>query len=525
MFSYNPADMARHRKTNRPPIAEKASAPIEPSGPIAVAYLVVLSLLAVICFFPLLTYYFAQDDFTLMLKAWRDGWSAVADYFYQKPGMFRPLTKAVYFGAMHGVFGLNSVPFHIVSMAVHLVNTILVYTLSRRLMLSRTASLVPATLFALSVAFFHVIAWISCIQQLLGLLFMLSALIWGIDYGKSRSSEGKWWSLGAYVLALLSVEQTLGVPLILVARAWLSPGAPDKGIGLRRAIRIYAPHLAVLVVYTLFMAFWKTPPGTGSYTFSLGGNVAVNLLTYLGWSLQFGAALPAWMQSDAVPWSVSHLFMIILLAYLIIFGRWRETVFGLLIFVVAVFPTLFLSRHTFYLHTYIPSFGVLYLIAVVVEENRGFRWFRKRAARLVFLAVLLAVVSSVSFVMVRKNVGFRMFDEIDDMPRSFVLRRAIIAKNAYDSLIAHEPFDEKVKQVYMVYAREDGKMDAKWNNDNVKAATGWGSLPPLVYGNPNLETVFKLTGDAVGADVLADSDVYFYDDFGNCFAVEPVDLQ
>jgi hypothetical protein len=253
--------------------------------------------------------------------------------------------------------------------------------------------------------------------------------------------------------------------------------------------------------------------------------VAVNLLTYLGWSLQFGAALPAWMQSEGVPWSVSHLFMVLLLAYLIILGRWRETVFGLLIFVVAIFPTLFLSKHTFYLHTYIPSFGVLYLVAVVVEENRGGRWFRKRAANLAFLAIVLVAMASVSFVMVRKNVGFRMFDEIEDMPRSFVLRRAIIAKNAYDSLVAHEPFDEKVNQVYMVYAREDGQVNAKWNNDNVKAATGWGSLPPLVYGNPNLETVFKLTGDAVGADVLADSDVYFYDDFGNCFAVDPVDLK
>ena len=525
MFSYNPADMARHKKTKRPAVAKKAPAPFEPSGPFAAAYLAVLSLLAVVCFFPLLTYFFAQDDFTLMLTAWRDGWGAVAEYFHQKPGMFRPLTKAVYFGAMHGIFGLNALPYHIVSIAVHLANTALVFALSGRLGLSRTASLVAATLFALNVAFFHVIAWISCIQQLLGLLFMLSALVWGIDFGNGRSPEGRWWSLGAYVLALLSVEQTFGLPLILVVRAWLSPGAPGERTGLRRAVLLYAPHVAVLVVYTLFMAFWKTPPSAGSYAFSLGGNVAVNMMTYLGWSLQFGASLPSWMQNEGVPWSISHLLVVILLAYLLIFGRWRETVFGLIVFVLAVFPMLFLSRHTFYLHTYIPSFGVLYLIAVVVDESRKARWFCKRTVQVAFLAVLLAAVSSLSFIMVRKNVEFRMFDDIEDMPRSFVLRRALIAKNAYDSLVAHEPFDEGVGQVYMVYAREDGKVDAKWNNDNVKAATGWGSLPPLVYGNPRLQTVFKLTGDAVGADVLADSDVYFYDDFGNCFAVEPSELE
>jgi hypothetical protein len=228
------------------------------------------------------------------------------------------------------------------------------------------------------------------------------------------------------------------------------------------------------------------------------------------------------MQSDGVPWGLSHIVLCILLTYLVAGMRWREAVFGILLFVLAIFPTLFLTKHTYYLHTYIPSFGVLYLVAAVVDNNLRSRWFRYRGARLALLGVTLVSMASVSYVMVRRNEAFKLMDETD-MQQSFVLRRAAIAKNVYDSLVAQAPFDGKVTQVYLVYAREGGRDAAKWNNDNVIAATGWGSLPPLVYGVPTLQTVFKVTGDDVDPSVLSYSDIYFYDDFGTCFAVEPVD--
>jgi hypothetical protein len=454
-----------------------------------------------------------------MLKAWRDGWGAVTDYFQQKPGMFRPLTKAAYFGAMHGLFGLNSLPFHVVSIVVHLANTVLVFVLMTRLLVSRPAALVAATLFGLSVAFFHVIAWISCIQQLLGQLFMLSALVWGMDYALGRSARGRWYSLGAYVLALMSVEQTFGVPVILVFYAWLWPRPEQKRMGLRKALLAYAAHLAVLLVYLLFVAVWKTAPRTGTYAFAFGGNVVVNLLTYLGWSLQFGAALPSWMQNFRVPWSVSHVFLNLLVAYQLVQRRWRETALAVMYFMIAIFPTLFLTGHTYYLHTYIPAVGVLYLVALFVDDLLELSWFRKPAVRLSFLGVVLLAMSVVSFVMVRKNEHSNMFDIIDTQ-RSFVLRRGAIAGNIYDHLGKRKPFGDNIEKVYLVYVREDAREKGKWNNDNVMAATGWGSMLPLVYEKPELKTLFKVAGDAVEGDELMNADVFFYDDVGNLFPMK-----
>jgi hypothetical protein len=511
--------MARRSISRRPPEARRAPRAVEPTDRTASLYLAATLLCGVVCFFPVLKYFFAQDDFSLMLAAWRDGWGAVAEYFQSRPGMFRPLTKAVYFGAMHGMFGLNPLPFHVVSLAVHLVNCLLVYELMKRLRVSSPAAVAAAMLFALDVAFFHVIGWISCIQQLLGQMFMLSALVWGMDYGRQRRARDMWSSVVAYVLALMSMEQTFGVPVILVLYAWLLSGEDGGRVGLRGGLRTYAVHLVVLAAYLLFMGAWKTPPRTGAYALTLGGNVAVNLMTYLGWSVQFGATLPRVMQSEHVPWSISHLVVLLLVAYQIARGRWREVTFGMAYFLIAVSPVLFLARHTFYLHTYIPMIGVLYLIAVLVDDVLALRWLRGYSARRAFLGAVLLAVSCVSFLMVRRNDTLTAFGSVETA-QSFVRRRGMIARNMYDHLVALKPFRANVKRVYLVYAREENVDEAKWNNDNVMAATGWGSMIPLVYGRPDLEVVFLEAGASVERSELSTSDVYFYDDLGNCFPMD-----
>jgi len=510
--------MTRKKKA-RNQISEATPPPVEPTDRTAVYYLAALMLATVICFYPLLKYFFAQDDFVLMFTAARDGWGAISEYFSQKTGMFRPLTKAAYFGLMYRAFGLDAAPYHVASVVLHLANVGLFYVLMRRLRVSMAAALTVTTLFALSISFFHVIAWISCIQQLLGECFMLAALVWGIDYMRHGSDRARWGSLAAYILALLSIEQTFGVPIFLFLYAWLAPGAPNKGVKPNEALNKLAPHVTVMAVYLVFMAFWKTVPQTGSYAFALGPNVAINFLTYIGWSLHFGVVLPSRMATGAVPWHVSHFLVLLLVVYHVVRKRWREVAFGLACVVFTLFPALFLSNHTFYLHTYIPAFGILYLIALLADDVFALSWLRSGRVRVAALALVLLTMSLVSFVMVRKNEQYKMFGLIDSQ-RSFVLRRAFIARNIYNCVVAGRSPEGEVQKVYMVYGRKEGKDEAKWNNKNVVAATGRGSLIKLIYNDPEIPVEFKVAGDAIAWDDQFISDIFFFDDYGGCVSVE-----
>jgi hypothetical protein len=510
--------MARKRRARKPP-PEKTPLPVQPTDETAAIYLAALLIGIVVSFYPLIKYFFAQDDFVLLHTAVRDSWLAVTDYFARVPGMFRPLTKAVYFDAMYRVFGLNPVPFHVVSIVLHAINTAFFFLLMWRVRVTTAGALVSTTLFALSVAFFHVIAWISCIQQLLGECFMLASLLWGIDYLRRGRARARWASLGAYVLALLSIEQTFGVPVILLLYAWLAPDDWGRRMRPVRAVNKLLPHLAVMALYLLFIGVWKTAPRSGSYAFTLGPNVAVNLLTYLGWSLQFGVVLPSVMATGKVSWHVSHILLCLLGVYHLIRRRSWQVVFGFSFFVVAVSPTLLLSNHTFYLHTYIPSFGVLYLVALFVDDVFALRPFRIDLARLILLGSVLVAMSVTSFVMIRKNERYKMFGFLDSQ-RSFVLRRATIAKNVHDCVVSAKSPSKDIQKVFMVYGREEGRDEALWNNRNVVAATGQGSLLNLIYESPEMPVEFKVSGDAIAWTEQFVSDIFFFDDHGNCAPME-----
>lgn len=477
-------------------------------------YLALLSIVVLMCFFPLLRYFFSQDDFVLMHTAVRDGWNAVTDFFARRPGHFRPLTKGVYFGTMYRLFGLNPTPFHAVSIVLHLVNTVLFYLLMKRVRVPAAGALTATTLYGLSVAFFHVIAWISCVQQLLGQTFMLVSLVRGLDYLRNGKRRDLALSLSAYVFALLSVEQTAGVPVILAAYALLFPGRLRPS----QIVDRLSIHFWVFALYLVFIGVWKTAPRDGEYAFVFGGNVLINLATYIGWTLQFGAALPSRMATGQVVWGLPHVVFVLLVAYHLFRRRWRGVVFGLSFFIVAIAPTLLLVDHSFYLHTYIPAFGLLYLIALFAQDVFDTGRLRAGWRQLAMLGCVLVVAGTVSFVMVRKNERYKMFDLLE-LPRSFVLRRAVIARNVYDSVRRYEPFGEEVEKVYLVYGRESGRDKAAWNRQNVIAATGYGSLINLIYQKPDMPILFKVAGDKIDWEEQYISDIYFFDDFGNAQAM------
>jgi hypothetical protein len=249
-----------------------------------------------------------------------------------------------------------------------------------------------------------------------------------------------------------------------------------------------------------------------------------NLVVYLGWVVQFWAALPSRMALGRIPWSITHIVVATIVVYNLLRKRWRETAFGMLFFVVTISPALFLKDHTFYLHTYIPAFGVLYLIARTIEDVLGVPALRSIRVQQAILTVVLVVVTAGSFEMVRRNRRYKMFDMID-MPRSFVLRRAEIARTVYGAISAEAPFGDHVEKVYFVYAREEGYKEAKWNRTNVEEAIGRGSLINLIYNRPDIEVVFGVAGAQITRGEQYVSDIYFFDDYGNCMKMDPVEGQ
>ena len=74
-----------------------------------------LAVLTAACFYPLLKYYFAQDDFMLIHWATGEPRWLLERMFGRDATYFRPVTMFGYFAAAGRLFGTRPFPWHLVS--------------------------------------------------------------------------------------------------------------------------------------------------------------------------------------------------------------------------------------------------------------------------------------------------------------------------------------------------------------------------------------------------------------------------
>ncbi len=479
-----------------------------------IAYVLLVGVVAAICFYPITRYYFLQDDFVLLANVTFDRGATVDNAFGTRGDLFRPLTKIAYFGVMHGLFGMNPVPYHFVSLAMHILNILLVFVLLRRLHVERIPALVATSLFAFHLGFFDVVAWISCFQQLAGQAFMLAGLILGMRGVDTKRRLFVVLAALSYVLALLSLEQTYALPLLLFVYAYTKEKTGSAAERTRMALGDNAPYLSLMVIYLVFMAASKGIPESGPYQYHFGGNVVSNLLTYLDWAFAFSVVMPFVVDVKSAGLTSAHIVLAILLVYSLARGRKRLVVFSMAYYLLTILPVLFLEGHAFYLHNYLPSVGILVLIAPVIEDlfKTVRDWKRQLVPATAVMVIGLAAITC--FTKVRTNEKNYLRRDLP-LPNDFVLRRAVIAKNTFDDITLKGRTQSPPKNLFMVYASEDG-----WYKNNVLAALGQGSALKLFYSEPDMNIAFYDKGDTLFGYNPAESRIFFFDHMGRCFTPE-----
>ncbi|MEE9271544.1 MAG: hypothetical protein V3V49_14940 [Candidatus Krumholzibacteria bacterium] len=472
-----------------------------------------IAALIVICFLPTTGYFFAQDDFGLMYEANFSLKSSMAITFGTAPGQFRPLTKYLYFRLMYPLFGLNPLPYHIVSLLLHFMNCVLIYFLLRRLKISQVPALIVTLVFALHVGFLNVISWVSCIQQLLSELLALITLHLAVRAQGRRRLFFTVAATVAYVLALSAMEQTFAVPLFLGLFFFLRGKAQPFKERIGRALKPTWPLLAIMVVYLLFIFFRRGIPKAGPYDFAIGWNVLSNILTYLEWMFNVSIEMPFRFATYSTGVTAVHFLILLIIIYNIARGRRNVVILGLSFYIMALLPVLFLQGHKAFTHNYVPAFGMLYLVAPVIEDlysvvsRAGPRFVRVSVATIV---VMLAIIS---YTKVRINetntIGLDR-----KLPRNVVFRRASIARNAYDDLMRNKADIYKDGNLVMVYPG-----DTSWYVQNVIAAVSDGDAFKLFFSAPKLKVQFHADKESL-PEYPVRSAVFFFDYRGHCYTIE-----
>ena len=297
----------------------------------------------------------------------------------ESPSQYFPLTYTV-FWVERRLWGLQPMGYHIVNVALHALNAVLVWLLLIYLKL-RGAWLVGA-IFALHPVHVESVAWITELKNVLSGMFYLLALG---SYLRFEDNRGWGWYAGAFGLfglSLLSKTVTLTLPVGLLLLRWL------RGREIRwRNVGLLIPFIVLGVGMGLLSRWWEIHyQGTRGEVFDLSmlqrfliaGRAFWFYTIKLLWPMNLTFSYPRWtlnpLEAGNYVW---HLGLILSgLGLWLLRDRWgRGPLVGTAFFMITLSPMLgfinyYTMRYSFVAdhYQYVASLG---LTAVVVGSVCG----------------------------------------------------------------------------------------------------------------------------------------------------------
>ncbi|MCL4338789.1 glycosyltransferase family 39 protein [Patescibacteria group bacterium] len=397
-------------------------------------------------------FYFQDDWFSLKISQAKNI-SDIAGFFIPRQDViyYRPLGMQLPFYLMQTLFGINPLPFHILTFLTHALNIILVYILVFLLLQNKKAALAASFLYAVSSVCFIPMYWSATYAFILCPTLFFASFLFFLFYITNKSLTDYVLSFIFFATGLLVNEIIVILPAILFLYLLFFKKAKQL---LATLIYFVTGLLLFLLRFTLF-----SPPTSGNYHLGVGWNIVSNIKTYLFWSLNWSEILTEQMTrilffnrliTANYPWYayVSDFLFIALLVLIVIgllnFVRVKEnvgnlgkyTAFPLLWFAIGLLPVLLFSGHKF---AYYLPISLLGLIIFFVWLFSSCRWANKTLQK-VSLGIFILVWFLFSLVSVSLN------DSVHWAPRRAKLSAELTqkakqetVKSSYKTLIFNIP--------------------------------------------------------------------------------------
>ena len=330
---------------------------------------------------------------------------------------YRPL-NILWFRLNDALFGLRPAGWHATTILLHLLVTLCVYEVARRVTGRPVVSALTALLFGVHPMRHEVVAWVSGSTESLWSVMAFGAFL---AYLKSREMEKDRWrwmalSVGLYAAAMLDKETAFVFPLLVFAHSWIyaenSEGIPTKAPWERFRMAASAALVYVPVAIAYLGVRLSVLKGFAhSVTVIPAAKVALTVPSVLLFYVRqwlFPIRLAEFYSLPVVDrFDILHVLLPVLALLLIAAVIWwfrnqlgrREVTFASVWMIVPLLPALDLGifAHGQLVHDryfYLPSFGAALLAALVLDKlAQGVRaplvFGYPRAFALVVLAVLI----------------------------------------------------------------------------------------------------------------------------------------
>jgi hypothetical protein len=299
---------------------------------------------------------------------------------------YRPLNLA-FFSLIRPLLGTDPYPYHYIPVIFHLLNTVLLFLLFRRILPQGPASIAAAAFWGLHSVAGWITYDITYLSDFLLAFLLLVSLILVVEGRRKQSGLLVVLSIIAFVLSLLTKESATTFPLavwIFLALADLRD-APESaslrsiGRSFRRTLPLACIYLAIAVAFACLFGYWLQ---TGKiYTGDPNAAYRINPWTnplakakYVFWALNFPDALSIPRAAQ-----IRHLAFLLMGGLLVV---WAFDIFrrrgrlsaiewaGLAMFAGLNLPSLLLSTRLGKWYLYLPLIGIAMAFGVLVGHLR-----------------------------------------------------------------------------------------------------------------------------------------------------------
>jgi Tfp pilus assembly protein PilF len=301
-----------------------------------------------------------------------------------KSNAFRPLQMFTY--TLNYALGKDDVRFyHFTNIVIHILVAIMLYWLTQIIFKNEATSLLTALLFICHPIHTEAVTYISGRADPLAALFILLSVIMYIKFYQKKSSVFYCLSIISYILALLSKEIALVVPLLIVAYDYIY--TDKKDISFKRQLPFFLFALSYIVLRTTALNFPVQKTVIGQYSFFQRLPVVFQslamylqkLILPINLHMEYEPVVPPIMDIQVILGVIISL--IGLLSIIMIRKKEKLVTFALLWFAINFLPisnlyplNAFFAEHW----VYTPSLGLFILVGWVAmrafQQGRRFRW-------------------------------------------------------------------------------------------------------------------------------------------------------
>jgi tetratricopeptide (TPR) repeat protein len=265
------------------------------------------------------------------------------------------------------LWGGSATGYHVVNVLLHAVNAVLVWIVLRRLKIP--GAWLAGCVFALHPVNVATAAWVSEQKNTLSMCFYLGAILFYLRFDEDNRWRWYWFSLAAFLLALLSKTAVVMLPVVLLGCVWWLRGRVRWHDFLRTV-----PFFVLSLVLGLVTVWFQHNRAMGGHAVRAAG--FASRLAVAGWEPWFylyKAVLPLNLMMIYPRWDVdgsvwvNHVPGIILISCFLVFWWRRKTwgrpwLFGLGYFVVMLLPVLGFVDQGFYRYSLVADHWQYYSI-------------------------------------------------------------------------------------------------------------------------------------------------------------------